>query len=252
MENEKINYYTRFKPGAEEATAANLAAVTKANGQLEKCRMRLADEENASERLSVQIKKLKELAGESLTGDKAAFEKFKTSLRNRNAELEISQEAARLLKDEVEPGLRKKLTEAGSLFEGSLDRFGFNSAAIVKEEIDENLAEVGRLLTACDSINQCFLEAFVQIYADFGIKSKYSDTRIEANELRFHPKPFPWPADEIDTLRIKLKMDGLSTKAQRVIETQKRKDEIAEHNQEQLAGVKPTSEAPVTYPTVGR
>jgi len=247
-----MDYYEKFKPEAEKAVEANLANVKKLERQVSNAEKRLADEEDRILRLERHREKLTAASAESLAGETLeSYEKYQTSLRKTDVEITSRKAAVKQLNDVVLPDLQEKLTEARSFFHGALERFGIASATIVRKEINENLAKIGELFTACDSINRDFLEAFCQIYTDFGVAGRNGKVGLNTDDLRFHVKPFPWPADAIEEVRKKLNMGGLSKETQRAAAAQKEQERIEAHNKEQLANVKPQRQAPVKYPTVG-
>lgn len=249
-----MDYYEKYKPEAVKAVAASLANLTKLREQLANGRKRLADEQSRIERLESHREKLTADAAESLAdNDPRQYDKYQTALKSNNDEIERRSPAVKQLKDTLLPALQEKLSDARSSFDSALEQFGHTSALSVREtEINKNLATIGELFAACETINQDFLEAFVRIYDDFGATARFTSGEVGAttDSLRFHPKPFPWPTDLIEQLRIKLGMGGLSDKTQRAIEAVKEKKRIEDINKEQLATAGPAQEAPVSHPTV--
>lgn len=237
-----MDSYKQFKAEAEKTVGVLFENVTSLTKQITNGEKRMADEQNRIERLESHREKLTTDAAESLAGDDPRqYEKYQTALKNNNDEIERRSPAVKQLKDKVLPGLQDKLLDAKIVLTTKLNQFAMTNRT--EAEVKEHLAAIGEHFTACDSINQDYLDVLTRIYADYGIE-------FHADNLLFHPKPSPWPNDLIEQLRIKLKLGGTSPEIQRDIEAAKEQERTEASNKEQMATVQPQQPAPVSHPVV--
>ncbi len=190
-----MDYYLQFKDEVEKEVGTFARSVETLSKEISAAEKRLADERSKSERIKEQIKKLKDLSGESLTGDVNAFEKFKTSLKNRSNELDASVEVIRLLSEEIIPHKARELSDCERNLKIKLNAYLLQSRRIADERINA-------LLRDCINERQDFLDAFSKIYSDYGLVFVVSDESF---------CPGIWAGDEIRDLRIRLGMDTQPT-----------------------------------------
>jgi hypothetical protein len=185
-----MDYYTELKLGADFEVSALFKSVLELRQQLPKIIQRRNDERNNIERLTERIEKLKRLSGESLTGELNSYEKFKTSLKKLNTELDAAQEAERLLSGDIIPKKQRQQETAEANLKIKLNVFLLRSRVIPD-------AKINQLLQDCIKERQDFLDAFTRIYSDYGLGFIVSDESY---------CPGIWRADEIQDLKLRLGM----------------------------------------------
>jgi len=186
-----IDYYTLFKPESKKQIGTLAKRVAELKRQIPKVQKRLSDEQNQGQRIERDIQILKGCAGEKLTEDRNAFDKFKNSLKKLTVQLETSQEVVSTLSKDIIPQLQRDLQTAATNLRIQLAAFVVESRPVADKRINE-------LLIACIEQRQSFLDAFTKIYADCGVV-------FQVNDESFCPGI--WAGDEISDLKLKLGMD---------------------------------------------
>lgn len=170
-----MSYYEKFKPGPDTAIGKLSARVKSLAEEIPRFTKRLADEKNNSLRLKNRIAELESRAGEILIDDKNAYEKYRTSLRKLNRELETSISMINSLSWSL-PSKQTEFRESKHNLRVLLDAYLLRSRPVADAKINE-------LLKDCLVVIQDFLASFTQIYLDCGMEF------IASND-DFYPGPF--------------------------------------------------------------
>lgn len=155
-----MNYCTEFKEQADLLVLPLSEKVKTLSADLLKIIHRLDVEKGDTEKLKDRIIELKKTT-DKVVADQNAYATFKVNLRKLEAELEASQEAARLIENEVLPVKQRELDSAAADVKVALDTLRFRGKIIAVYEISE-------LVAACINSRQSFLNDFKKLYSDYG------------------------------------------------------------------------------------
>ena len=155
-------YLETFRAEAETKIGPLANRVAELTKHLDGIRRRAAAESENAGRIAADVADLKRLAGESLTGDTNAYERFKTSLKKLTAKLETSQEIGATFTREIIPTKEREIAAARLKLAEAL-------AALYAEKKPACEAEMTRLLDAVVAERDAFLTAFGQLFSDFGV-----------------------------------------------------------------------------------
>jgi len=175
-----MDYYQQFSDGAQVRVKPlikkrdELAQVVKA------ARKNLSREQEQTLNLQNRIAKLKSLSSISLTDDVNSFEKFKTSLKKLNSELETSAEIVQTF-GEIIPAKQSELDAVSTNIKILLGNYLLESRTTADKEIQ-------LILDTAMAERENFIAAFRKIYADAG------EVFVANNEQCL---PGPWLAREI-------------------------------------------------------
>ena len=140
-------YLEKFQADFEAATESYVADVANIQSQYDKAQQRLAVERGRIERAEAESAKLKDRAGQSLSGERGSYDKFKSSLRRLQEELSVATDAAAVLDRDVLPNIQAQLAEAKSALEKAAGEF----FAKMRSAFEARLQELfGDLLTEAD------------------------------------------------------------------------------------------------------
>lgn len=162
------NYYEKFKPGPDTSIVKLSESVKSLAEQIPRITKRLVDERNNSERLKERIRALESRAGEVLIDDKNAYEKYRSSLRKLNFELETSESMINSLSDSLSNKQVGLIGLKGDL-KILLDAHLLRSRPVADERIKE-------LLRECIFVRQDFIDSFKKVYAEYGIDFFFLDS----------------------------------------------------------------------------
>ena len=182
-----MDYYKKFKPGPGTAIDKLAGSVKSLAEQIPRITKRLSDERNNSGRLKERIRDLEKRAGEILIDDKNAFEKYRSSLRKLNFELETSTSMIQSLSETLE---RSRVEFGESKFNL---RVLLNAHLLEKRPVAD--ARINVFLKECIAVVQEFLADFERIYADCGID-------FIASSDDFYPGP--WSGQQVGDMCIDL------------------------------------------------
>lgn len=185
-----VNYYEQFKPTADVRAKSYFKIVSDLAKQIPVVEKRLADERLAAENFKSRFAKLEELSIESLSGDVGSFEKYKTSMKKLQNDLEISEEITDNIEKRILPAAKQRLDDATTNLKIVLNQLVLSSRKFAD-------AEINILLKSCIVEHDSFLDAFGKIFQDYGL------VFIANDEAQC---PGPWPEREIEEMRIRLGM----------------------------------------------
>jgi len=186
------DYYAQFKPEADILALTLAKTVKTLSAELPKIRHRLDVEKGDAQKLKDRIESLKATTGE-VYADQNAYATFKVNFRKREAELDASQEAIRLIETEVLPEKQRKLDLARANLSIILNAFMLRSRGTADKIIDEHII-------ACITERQSFLDDFKKLYAEYGLQLVISDESYCPGRW--------WTDAEIRNMRKTLCMDG--------------------------------------------
>jgi chaperonin cofactor prefoldin len=155
-----MSYYETLKPGPDTDIGKLSASAKNLSEQIPRIKKRLADEQNNSERLKTRIQELESRAGEVLTDDKNAYEKYRTSLKKLNSELETSTSMIQSLSETLS-SKQRELREGREKLKYTLNAYLLKNRPTADERING-------LLKECIYVRQDFIDSFKKIYADCG------------------------------------------------------------------------------------
>ena len=184
------DYYETFKAEADARAKSYFKIVSDLAKQIPVVEKRLADERDNAANFKSRFAKLEELSIESLSGDIGSFEKYKTSMKKLQNDLEVSEEIIGNVESRILPGAKQRLDDATTNLKIVLNQLVLSSRKFADAEIDD-------LLRAVITEHDAFLDSFVRIFQDYGLSFICSDEG-------FCPGPFA--EREIEEMRIKLKM----------------------------------------------
>jgi len=157
-----VSYYETLKIAAAEAVKVQARSYFDLKKQIDGIQKRLADEEVNAEKLRKRISELKLKAGQSLSDGEGSFEKFKTSLKKRAAELETSEEAIATVKNEILPAKKDALIYATRTLSHCLLAFCKSQKGPAEERLNE-------LLDAVVGERDGFIDACEHVFFDYGL-----------------------------------------------------------------------------------
>jgi len=180
-------YYELFKGEVEKTCGERAAELRDLQRQVAGAAKRLTDERDAVRRLQDRIERLRQESGKSLTGNKNAYERYRSDLTKRSRDLDTS----RSMVESLEQLLKKKQVDVNEA-ESNLKIVLRNCVVEHRHAADTKIEE---LLRAALDERDAFLDGFRRIFADFG-QSFVANTE----ELC----PGVWAGDEVENLRSRL------------------------------------------------
>jgi len=160
-----MSYYEQFKPEIDERIQGFKTTFESLNSQLEKILKRLKDETYNRKNLEEQIQRLKDLSGESLSGETGSYEKFKTSMKKLNEQLKVSTDMVETLESEIVPNTERQLIEA----KGKLERAVSDFLLSKKPDFEKRLAELFQRLS---DEQKDFLDSAKRLFTENGVLPK--------------------------------------------------------------------------------
>ena len=156
-----MDYYKEFSDGANDRTKSFVKQRDELSKTIQQAQKNLGGELEAVRKLKDRIAKLKSLSSISLTDDQNSFDKFKTSLKKLNTELETSEEICQTLQTEILPAKQGELKTAETNVKNILRDFILECRPIADKRIQV-------LLDECAAEREQFLASFRKIYQDCG------------------------------------------------------------------------------------
>lgn len=176
-----MSYYDILKPELDELIKNLKTAFESQNSQREKILKRLKNETYNRKNLEEQIQRLKDLSGESLSGETGSYEKFKTSMKKLNEKLKVSSDMVETLESETVPNTERQIVEA----KGKLERAVSDFLLSKKPDFEKRLAE---LFQALSDEQEDFFDSAKRLYNENGLLPKLRNFAVNKKVGKYRLK----------------------------------------------------------------
>jgi hypothetical protein len=169
-----MSFYEKFKPEVEKIVAALVESFSVCKSKLALTEKRLNDQTSLLDRLNRQKDTLTSLADESLADDinsVNSFDKFKTSLRKVNADIESTSEAVEAVEGKIIPVQRRALEEAQQKLETALEGF-------CQQQKNDCETSMNALLSQIIELQDDFYDFHSLIFTDYGLTLKNNSSNV--------------------------------------------------------------------------
>jgi hypothetical protein len=181
--------YEKLKNEVPAEIQASFKKIETLEKQLATARLRLTETEQQCQRIGTHINNLKQQAFESLTGSKNSFEKYQTSIRNNAQKLEVRQETAQTLENEIIPKLETDIGLEKTNLSIRLNNYLRKCRIDTDKTLNDKIIE-------CMDIIEDFTDSFRQLFAEYGLSLVFNDDSLV---------PGPWTGEELRVLQYRLK-----------------------------------------------
>jgi hypothetical protein len=186
-----MNYYETFKQTADNRAKSLHKTITDLRGQLPHVEKRLADETHNRDNFTGRLAKLQDLSIECLAGGQGEYDRYKTSMKKLQNDLQVSTEIIENITKNILPNARGRLHDA----ERNLKIVLYQLAHESRKAADTDVLEpaLRNLLAEIDAQQ----EAVARGFEDYGQVYVADDESLI---------PGIWPCQEINDLKVRLGM----------------------------------------------
>jgi len=192
-----MSCYEKFKLELDEEVKGLTEGIEVLVSRASKIKNRLEGERENKASLESRLQKLKDLSGESLSGEEGDYAKYRTSLRKLMVEAETSNSMIASLVNETLPAAEKKLAEAKSEF--SIKVWAFITTIIKPDLLKQCKETFGAFL----AVPEDYYGSIERLCSAFGVRHKTPQSlmQISFNVSKYEVTLFGADCIEVRLLR---------------------------------------------------